>query len=226
MRYTQVEEGVFLSRPNRFTSLVRLRGKETLCHVKNTGRCQELLTPGARVFCAKAQNAARKTAWDMVTVEKQGRLFNIDSAAPNRAAAEWIAAGHFLPDVTLCRAEALYQDSRFDFYLETEKTRQYLEVKGVTLEREGVALFPDAPTLRGLKHVEGLTACRKEGFDACVLFVIQFENARAFTPNTAAQPALTAALQKARAAGVTLRAAACRVWPDGMQLQNPVEVWL
>ncbi|MDO5601594.1 MAG: DNA/RNA nuclease SfsA [Oscillospiraceae bacterium] len=215
-----------MERPNRFTAFVRLRGEKTLCHVKNTGRCRELLTPGARVYCAKAENAARKTAWDVVTVEKEGRLFNLDSAAPNRAVKEWLALGDFLPEPAQCRPEAVYRDSRFDFYLETRTSGHYLEVKGVTLEEDGAALFPDAPTLRGLKHIEGLTACLKEGFGAHLLFVIQFEGARGFRPNTAAQPAFADALKRARTAGVQLRAMGCRVWPDGMELQKPVEVWL
>lgn len=226
MRYAQVEEGIFLQRLNRFTAFIWLRGEKTLCHIKNTGRCRELLVPGARVFCAKAENTARKTAWDLVTVEKQSRLFNLDSGAPNRAAAEWIAAKGFLPDVTVCRPETVYQDSRFDFYLETPDTRHYLEVKGVTLEEGGLALFPDAPTLRGLKHIAGLSACKQEGFEAHLLFVIQFENARGFSPNTGAQPAFADALARAREAGVELRAVSCKVWPDGMEIEKTVEVWL
>lgn len=149
MRYHLVEKALFLSRPNRFIARVRRQGEETVCHVKNTGRCRELLIPGVTVYLSKSGNPARKTQFDLIAVEKNGALFNIDSQAPNHLAREWLEAGGLGTAVTLVRPEQRFGDSRLDFYYETKDTRGFLEVKGVTLEENGLLMFPDAPTQRG-----------------------------------------------------------------------------
>lgn len=226
MEYGTVERGIFIARPNRFIAHVAFSFGEGVCHVKNTGRCQELLVPGCTVYCEKADNPNRKTEWDLIAAEKDGRLFNLDSSAPNRVAGEWIAAGGFLPAVTKIRPETTFSKSRFDFYVETETGQHFLEVKGVTLEEQNLALFPDAPTLRGLKHIEELIAAKKVGFGAHLLFVIQFEGAVGFSPNNRTQPAFGDALKRAQAAGVSVLAMDCSVQPSRLTLQSPVEVLL
>lgn len=223
MTYGQVSKATFLSRPNRFTALVRLCGAQAAAHVKNTGRCAELLVPGAPVYLAKAENPARKTGWDLVAVEKGGLLINMDSAAPNKAAGEWLAAGGLGPLEQL-RAEYRLGDSRFDFYARRAGRELLVEVKGCTLETDGVAAFPDAPTLRGLKHVRELTALARQGYDCRLLVVIQMKGPRLFRPNWATQPTFGRALAQARAAGVGLLAMDCRVTPAGMALDAPVPI--
>lgn len=211
MKYENIKEGIFIERPNRFIAYVEIDGNPEKVHVKNTGRCKELLRKGVRVYLEKSSNPERKTAYDLVGVEKNGLMVNMDSAAPNKAAGEWLASGGLFPDVEVLRPECTYCNSRFDFYLETKENKMWLEVKGVTLEAEGVAMFPDAPSLRALKHVEELITARENGYEAGILFVVQMEGIRYFTPNRQAQPAFARALERAEAAGVGLYVYGCHV---------------
>lgn len=226
MNYENIRRAVFLSRPNRFISHVALEGKDTVCHVKNTGRCRELLVPGAAVYIQQAQNPARKTQWDLIAVEKGERLINMDAAAPNAVFGEWLSAGGagFVPD--LIRPECVHGDSRFDFYLEQSSRRIFAEVKGVTLEEAGVVRFPDAPTERGVKHLHGLAACVAEGYEAWAVFVIQMKDVDHFEPNRATHPAFADALREARAAGVRLLALDCEVTPQSLQIRREVPIKL
>lgn len=225
MQYGHVEPGIFLGRPNRFIAHVEINGVETVVHVKNTGRCRELLTPGARVYCEKSDNPLRKTQYDLIAVEKGDKLINMDSQAPNRAVKTWLEQGG-LGQLSALRAETVHGDSRFDFsYIQGGK-QCFLEVKGVTLEDQGICAFPDAPTERGTKHLLGLTRAVEEGFGAGVLFVLQFDGARSVHPNDATDPAFGQALRKAAAAGVEIRAVSCRVTPDSMEIASFVPVEL
>lgn len=225
MRYDNMIPGVFISRPNRFIAHIEIEGQVQVCHVKNTGRCRELLPRGAKVWCQQFDDPKRKTKFDLITVEKGQRLINMDSQAPNKAAGEWLACGG-LGKLSNLRAEAKCGDSRFDFYFEKEGIPCYLEVKGVTLENDGVCAFPDAPTVRGAKHLRELTALVKEGFGAYVLFVIQMENVKYLHPNDITDPAFGEALRQAKAAGVKIMAVSCRVTPDSMVILDSVEVKL
>ncbi len=226
MKYAEMIKGEFIARPNRFIAKVKAAGEEMTVHVKNTGRCRELLLPGATVYLAKGQGPHRKTLYDLVAVKKGSLLINMDAQAPNAAAEEWLRGATFFPPVEKLQREYAFGASRLDFYMETEAGPYLLEVKGVTLEEEGRALFPDAPTARGLKHVRELTAAVKAGHKAAVLFVIQFAGARYFVPNKKTDPAFAAALVEAAAAGVEVRAAECRVTPDSMTIEKEVKVHL
>ena len=224
MRYKTVVTGVFHSRPNRFIALVDVGGREEVCHVKNTGRCRELLLPGAQVVLSVSDNPARKTKYDLVAVWKEGTgLVNMDSQAPNAAAAELLP--RLFPGAVI-RAEQRCGLSRFDFSLETEQGVGYLEVKGCTLEREGHAYFPDAPTERGVKHLRELTELRRQGRCAAVLFLVQMKGVHAFSPNDGTDPAFGAALREARGAGVEIFCYDCLVTPESMIADQPVPVEL
>ena len=224
MRYKTVVTGVFHSRPNRFIALVDVGGREEVCHVKNTGRCRELLLPGAQVVLSVSDNPARKTKYDLVAVWKEGTgLVNMDSQAPNAAAAELLP--RLFPGAVI-RAEQRCGLSRFDFSLETEQGVGYLEVKGCTLEREGHAYFPDAPTERGVKHLRELTELRRQGRCAAVLFLVQMTGVHAFSPNDGTDPAFGAALREARGAGVEILCYDCLVTPESMIADQPVPVEL
>lgn len=219
MRYENIVRGRFLARPNRFVSHVEIDGREEVCHVKNTGRCRELLVPGCAVYLDKAKNPERKTKYDLVAVEKGQRLINMDSYAPN------LAAGEFLPKIfpeSIIRPEYTYGNSRFDFYIEENNRKILLEVKGVTLENEGVVMFPDAPTERGLKHVRELAECVKNGYEGYLLFVVQMGKVKYFTPNNETHPEFGEALREASQAGVKLLAYDCKVTPDSMEIDSPV----
>ena len=225
MRYSAVKQGRFLSRPNRFIAHVEMDGKTEICHVKNTGRCRELLIPGARVWCAEAENPNRKTAYDLIAVEKGTYLVNMDSQAPNQAVGEWLRNGG-LGNAQVVLPEQRFHDSRFDFYLERDGKPMFLEVKGVTLEENGVCRFPDAPTQRGARHLRELTLAREQGYDAAVLFVIQMAPVRYRTPNDGTDPEFGKALREAAAKGVAVLAVDCVVTPDTMTIGNPVAVHL
>ncbi len=225
MEYTNMVSGVFLERPNRFIARVEIDGQVQTVHVKNTGRCRELLPKGARVWCHYAQNPGRKTAYDLITVQKGDRLINMDSQAPNIAAREWLEAGGLGP-VRDLRAETVHGDSRFDFSFQKDGKLCFLEVKGVTLETDGICAFPDAPTQRGAKHLKGLTKAVAEGFGGYVLFVIQMSQVRFLHPNDATDPAFAQALREAAQGGVTILAAECAVTPESMSISKPVEVRL
>ncbi|MCD7928566.1 MAG: DNA/RNA nuclease SfsA [Clostridiales bacterium] len=226
MRYKSVKKATFLSRPNRFIAQVLLDGEETTVHVKNTGRCRELLTPKATVYLAAAENPNRKTKYDLIAVEKGALLINMDAQAPNQVFREWAETGGFLPNLTKIRPEYRYKDSRFDFYMEQGDRRHLIEVKGVTLEENGVVRFPDAPTERGVKHLEGLTAALEEEFECWVCFVVQLSPARYLEPNDCTHPAFGEALRRASAAGVHVLAVSCRVGPDSLEISAPVPVHL
>ena len=225
MIYTGMTPGIFLARPNRFIAHVEIDGQTEIVHVKNTGRCRELLPAGAAVWCQKSDNPTRKTKYDLITVRKGSRLINMDSQAPNAAAKEWLLAGGLgtLQDV---RAETKHEDSRFDFSFTREGQQCFLEVKGVTLENDGICAFPDAPTERGAKHLRGLRECAEEGYGAYVLFVIQMSDVKYLHPNDATDPDFGAALREAAAAGVQVLAVDCAVTEDSMTIGNFVPVLL
>ena len=225
MQYSNMVPGIFLARPNRFIAHIEIDGQVQICHVKNTGRCRELLPTGAQVFCQQWDNPARKTKFDLITVKKGHRLINMDSQAPNKAADEWLRAGG-LGEITDLRAETKHGNSRFDFSFCKDGQPCFLEVKGVTLEAEGVCAFPDAPTERGAKHLKELTALASAGYGAYVLFVIQMADVRYLHPNDATDPNFGKALREAAAAGVTVLAMDCAVTEDTMTIRNPVEVRL
>lgn len=225
MEYGKMVPGVFLARPNRFIAHVQIDGREEVCHVKNTGRCRELLPPGAEVWCQESDNPARKTKYDLITVKKGDRLINMDSQAPNTAAREWLLAGG-LGEISELRPETVHGDSRFDFSFMKDGKRCFLEVKGVTLENDGVCAFPDAPTERGTKHLRGLARAAEEGFGAYVLFVVQMENVRYLHPNDATDPAFGKTLREAAEAGVKILAMDCRVTPGSMALNKSLPVCL
>lgn len=268
MRYKNIHKATFLARPNRFIARVLLDGEEVTVHVKNTGRCRELLVPGCTVYLEKSDNPARKTAYDLVAVEKVApdgtcRLINMDSQAPNKLFEEWTRSGQFVPGLTLLRPETTWGNSRFDFYWEAEgkgaprepsevglvgrggtakrasprartgardaklvPTRGFVEVKGCTLEEGGWTYFPDAPTERGVKHLEELLRARQEGYEAAVCIVIQMAAVDGFSPNDRTHPAFGEALRRAAAGGVEVLAYACDVTPEEVRMTEPVPVKL
>lgn len=226
MKYENISEGRFISRPNRFIAEVEMQDGRKTVHVKNTGRCRELLVPGAAVYLEKSAAPGRKTDYDLVAVQKDGKIVNMDSLAPNRTVHEWIASGKYFKDVTLIKPESFYKDSRFDFYVEAGTRKIYIEVKGVTLEKNRTALFPDAPSERALKHVEELIEAVGKGFEGYVIFVIQMKGPERFMPNREAQPEFADALQRAKEAGVHILAYDCSVSADEIELCEPVEVEL
>ena len=225
MHYGNMVEGRFLARPNRFIAHVEIGGKSEICHVKNTGRCRELLPPGARVWCQKSDNPNRKTAFDLISVEKGEWIINMDSQAPNKAAMEWLAGGG-LGSIENLRAETTHGDSRYDFSFVQDGRPCFLEVKGVTLENDGVCAFPDAPTERGVKHIRGLIEAVREGCGGFILFVIQMADVKYLRPNDETDPAFGKALREAAEAGVTVLAMDCGVTPDTMEIRLPVLVKL
>ena len=225
MHYPNVCPGRFLARPNRFIAQVEIDGQEETVHVKNNGRCKELLVPGCTVYLTRSDNPARKTKYDLVAVQKGDLLINMDSQAPNHAAQEWLAAGGLGP-LTLLKPECRYDQSRFDFYFEAKDRKAFLEVKGVTLEEHGIVRFPDAPTQRGARHIHELIKCQEEGYDAYLLFVIQMKGVQHMEPNRATDPEFAAALLAAQNAGVHLLAYDCLVTPGEMTLDAPVPLIL
>ena len=221
MRYGKICKGRFLRRPNRFIAIVEMDGEEITCHVKNTGRCKELLTEGAMVFledCKDNQN--RKTRYDLIAVYKGDMLVNMDSQAPNKVVGEYLPV--LFPDIIVARPEKKYKNSRFDFYVETETENIFLEVKGVTLEENGTARFPDAPTERGIKHMQELIDCMEDGYDAYIIFVVQMEGMILFEPNVATHPAFGKVLKEAEDAGVKIRCLGCTVEPDELRISYEI----
>ena len=221
MTYKTVRTGRFLSRPNRFIAHVDVDGVDTVCHVKNTGRCKELLTPGCTVILAKGDNPNRKTPYDLIAVYKGDRLINMDSQAPNAVAADFLAAR--FPTATI-RREVTYGDSRFDFAIEDGTDKWFVEVKGCTLEIDNIGYFPDAPTERGVKHLRHLIRATEEGYKAAVLFIIQMEGILAIRPNDTTHPAFGEALRAAATAGVEVWATDCAVTPDSLIYRRDVPV--
>ena len=246
MKYQHIVQAEFIDRPNRFIAHVKLarnapraeavvrEAEIVTVHVKNTGRCRELLIPGATVYLEKSTNPNRSTAYDLVAVEKGKRLINMDSQAPNKVVEEWLWKKELFPDLILVRPETKFGNSRFDFYVETagdessgrEAEKIFIEVKGVTLEEDGVVRFPDAPSDRAVKHVEELIEAGKAGYRVLVIFVIQMENVKYFTPNIKTHAEFALALQKAAKAGVEIVAYDCSVTKDSMEVKHPVKVRL
>lgn len=226
MRYPNIHKARFLSRPNRFVANCEMAGEFLTVHVKNTGRCRELLVPGAEVWLAKSDDPTRKTAFDLVAVQKGGRLVNMDAQAPNAVFGEFAREGGFLPDARNVRAEVRYGASRFDFQLETPEKPHFVEVKGVTLEEDGVVRFPDAPTQRGVKHLKELQSASAAGYGAHAVFVIQMEDVKHFEPNDRTHAAFGEALREAARNGVQIHAFWCRVTPDSLVIAGEVPVVL
>ena len=223
MTYKSVRTGVFRARPNRFIAIVDVDGVDTVCHVKNTGRCKELLIPGCTVILEQATNPNRKTPYDVIAVYKGDRLINMDSQAPNAVAAEYLASR--FPHATI-RREVTYGDSRFDFHIQDGDDAWFIEVKGCTLEVDNVGYFPDAPTERGVKHLRHLIRAVEDGYKAAVLFIIQMEGIAAIRPNDATHPAFGDALRDAAAAEVEVWAVDCTVTPDSLTHRSPISVQL
>lgn len=229
--YHRLVKATFLRRPNRFIAHCDVEGTEHIVHVKNTGRCRELLLPGATVWLEESDNPARKTRYDLVCVENRGYTVNMDSQAPNLIFGEYLRSGLCLPGVTQVKSECRYGDSRFDFAYTREDdsgaVQGFAEVKGVTLfDNEGVAYFPDAPTERGVKHIRELIAARQAGYEAMICFVLQRDDVLALKPNDKTHPAFGQALREARAAGVILMAVCCHVTPDTSFAHHTVPVIL
>lgn len=225
MRYPDIVPGIFVSRPNRFIAHIEMDDKVEICHVKNTGRCKELLPAGAQVWCQSFDNPKRKTKFDLISVKKGNRIINMDSQAPNTVAREWLLSGG-LGEISQLRPESTYKNSRFDFSFVKDGKLCYLEVKGVTLENNGICAFPDAPTLRGAKHLKELISAKNAGFGAYVLFVIQMQDVSYLHPNDATDPAFGEALRQAAAAGVEVLAMDCSVTPESLSINKPVAVRL
>ena len=225
MEYQRMVPGVFLERPNRFVAHIEIDGTRQVCHVKNTGRCRELLPAGASVWCQESTNPNRKTKYDLIAVQKGQRIINMDSQAPNAAVKEWLQSGG-LGMISDLKAEVKHGDSRFDFAFTKDGLPCFLEVKGVTLENNGICAFPDAPTQRGAKHIRGLTALAQAGYGAYILFVIQMSSVQYLHPNDITDPDFGAALREAAANGVNVLAVDCAVTSDSMTIQNFVPIQL
>ena len=236
MQYEHIVTGTFLKRPNRFLAHVLIDGKETVCHVKNTGRLKEFLIPGAELlleYHPDAQRLGRKTSYSVIGVYKENAgynherlLINMDSQAPNQAAWEWVSGGGLSPLAAQVRREVTYHDSRFDLAFTLDGVPAFMEVKGVTLEQNGLASFPDAPTERGVKHILELCDAAGEGYPSYLLFVIQMKGVHSFTPNRSTHPEFADALLQAREAGVQILAYDCLVTERTMTLDRPVRVLL
>lgn len=225
MTYENMVPGIFRARPNRFIAHVQIGEQTEIVHVKNTGRCRELLVPGCTVYCQRSSNPNRKTAFDLIAVQKGDRLINMDSQAPNRAAGEWLSSGG-LGEISELKAEVKHGDSRYDFSFLKDGKRCFLEVKGCTLEHDGVCAFPDAPTERGAKHIRGLTAAARAGYGAYILFVIQMSDVKYIRPHDETDPEFGKALREASQNGVRVLAMDCAVTPDTMEIRLPVLVKL
>ena len=231
MRYQNIQKAAFLARPNRFIAQVVIDGQELTVHVKNTGRCKELLVPGCTVYLEKSDNPARKTAYDLVAVEKVSpngtcRIINMDSQAPNRLFKEWAEAGSFCSGLSLLRPETTWGHSRFDFYWQAGDRKGFVEVKGCTLEEDNWTWFPDAPTERGVKHLEELLLAKQAGYEAAVCIVIQMAGVDGFSPNDRTHPAFGEALRRAAAGGVEVLAYECEVVPGQVRMTKSVPVKL
>lgn len=226
MQYSEVVKGEFIKRLNRFVALCRIDGVETYCHVKNTGRCGEILVEGAECYLEPGSNPDRKYKYSLVAIKKGDRLINIDSQAPNRAVAQFLKEGRLFQNIEKICAEKAYGNSRFDFYFEHSGKKAFLEVKGVTLEADGAVFFPDAPTERGTKHLNELCRCADEGFEAYVFLVVQMKNVRYFSPNDKTDPKFGSALRRAAACGVKIICYDCIVTDKQMNIDSEVPVIL
>ncbi|MEG1459037.1 MAG: DNA/RNA nuclease SfsA [Acetivibrio sp.] len=226
MIYKNIKKAIFIDRPNRFIAHVDMDGEIKVVHVKNTGRCKELLLPGSHVFVEEVNSSTRKTKYDLISVYKGDKLINMDSQAPNKVFGEWVKEGMFLPNITKIRPETKYGESRLDFYLETETQKIFVEVKGVTLEENGIVRFPDAPTIRGVKHLEELCAAKKEGYESYVVFVVQMSPVIRFEPNDKTHLNFGNALRHAQKEGVHILVLDCIVTPDSLCIRKPVDIKL
>ena len=226
--YKNIHVGKFKARLNRFIAKVEIDGEIITCHVKNTGRCRELLTQDAIVYLEKSDNSNRKTAYDLIAVEKGNRLINMDSQVPNKAVAEWIKSGNLLGDDPFVKPECTFENSRFDFYAESKNSdrKAFVEVKGCTLENDGVCMFPDAPTLRGVKHIEELIKCVNQGYEAYIFFLIQMNDVKYFTPNYVTHKEFGETLKKAEKNGVKILAYDSMVMPNSIEVNKPVPIKL
>ncbi len=226
MKYDNIEKGIFISRPNRFIAHVEVNGREEVVHVKNTGRCRELLPEGAEVYLAHSDNEARKTAYDLVAVNKSGKLINMDSQAPNKAFLEFAKSGNFINDPDMIKPEYKWGNSRFDFYIEKGYRRCLIEVKGVTLEFNGECYFPDAPTQRGVKHISELISAHEAGYECYIVFIVQMLDAEFVAPNDETHPQFGQMLRLAEEKGVNILAYNCYVTPDSMEIRKKIPVKL
>ncbi len=226
MIYKNIQKARFLSRPNRFIAHIDIDGKTEVCHVKNTGRCRELLTENATVFVQESDNPNRKTKYDLISVLKGEKLINMDSQIPNKVFGEWAQNSGFFGEIKLLKAEKTFESSRFDFYIETDNDKIFVEVKGVTLEQDGVVMFPDAPTERGVKHINELCRCIDNGYKAYIFFIIQMDNVKYFTPNRKTHPQFAEALKAAAEKGVGVYALDCKVSENSIVADKFVEVRL
>ena len=222
MHYDKIIKGKFIERPNRFIAKVDIDGSISVCHVKNTGRCKELLVPGYTVILDDKHDAPRrKTDYDLIAVYKKDRLINMDSQAPNVAVSEYLKTIYPVDSV---HSEVFHNDSRIDFYVETDSQKKFIEVKGVTLEDNNIAMFPDAPTERGVKHLKNLIECKKNGIESGVIFVIQMSGIEYFTPNKTTHPEFAEYLYKAASCGVDIKAFECKVTEDSMKIEKEIPV--
>lgn len=226
MIYERIIPGKFIKRPNRFIAHVEIDGKEEICHVKNTGRCRELLIPGTDVFVQAAENPERKTKYDLISVFKGDMLINMDSQIPNNVFYEWVKNNDFFKSIELIKPECKYKNSRFDFYIEADKKKIFVEVKGVTLENDGVVSFPDAPTERGIKHLGELIDAVENGYEAYVFFIIQMRECKYFTPSRENHPEFAKMLEMAKKSGVKIRALNCIVEYNQIKANEFVEIKL
>lgn len=226
MKYQNIKEAKFLSRPNRFVAQIKIDGKVEICHVKNTGRLRELLIPGTDIYVQKADNPNRKTKYDLIGIYKGDRLVNIDSQVVNQVFHEWVSSGRYFPGVSLIKPEYRYKQSRFDFYLEAADKKLLVEVKGVTLEEGNVAMFPDAPTERGVKHINELVESMGDGYQPYIVFIIQMKDVAYFTPNAKTHPEFANALKAAAEKGVKILALDCIITPDSIVAGDFIPVLL
>lgn len=231
MKYSNIIKGEFISRPNRFIANVKIANEIHTVHVKNTGRCKELLVPNCTVYLSVSDNPNRKTKYDLIGVEKERKnkpplLINMDSQIVNYAAEEWLKSGCLFGKNATIRREVTFGKSRFDFFIETKGQKAFLEVKGVTLENEGIALFPDAPTERGLKHINELIKAKRKGYSAYILFVIQMKEITEFTPNKETHMEFAKSLKKAEEEGVRIIAMDCDITPDEIKISKEVKIHL
>lgn len=225
MIYQNIKQAVFIDRPNRFIANIQIDGKLEVCHVKNTGRCRELLIPNTKVLVQECDTKNRSTKYDLIAVWKGERLINMDAAAPNKVFAEWVLSGNMFHNITKFKPEQRFGSSRFDFYMEADNRSAFVEVKGVTLEEDGVVRFPDAPTERGVKHLNELIACLEQGYDAYIVFIIQMKNVRYMEPNKVTHPAFGDALKAAANAGVHVLALDCLITENSIAAADPVDVY-
>ncbi len=226
MKYENIKEVRFLRRPNRFIAEILVDGKSEICHVKNTGRCRELLVPDAKIYVQEFDKENRKTKYDLIAVKKGERLINMDSQAPNKVFLEWLQKSDYFGKLSYVKPECKYKNSRFDFYVETEDRKIFIEIKGVTLENGGVVSFPDAPTQRGLKHINELSECIKDGYEAYIFFIVQMKNVLYFEPNRKTHPEFADALIYAKEKGVEIRCLDCFVEPDMLKIKDFVDIRL